>query len=378
MKRYSYFLFIMAILLFGFGLIILMSASSQYAMSSRDNLFAIFNGQLMKGIVGIILMIFFAGLPYQVLKTYSKWLLLAVVVILVITRTIMPEMNNVHRWFIVGPIQFQPAELAKLMLFVHLAKLLEEKKEVLTDLKNGYAYPVIWTVLIGILVISQPSISNAIIIFSVSFSMIMLAGARWKHLLSTFVGAGAPIVLVAMLLPYARLRITKFMAAMLNGQYDSQVKQAMIGLGSGGFYGRGIGNSWQRNLHLPEAYGDFIFSIAGEELGFIGTLIIILAFFAMFFIGIIIAKNAKDMFGQLLAFGLSASLLMHVLIHVGVSLGIMPPTGIPLPFISHGGTSLWVIFASVGIIMNIGLSNEPAPTTELADEEKSEEQVQTV
>ncbi|MBI2419714.1 MAG: FtsW/RodA/SpoVE family cell cycle protein [Ignavibacteriales bacterium] len=375
MKRYSYSIFITSILLFGLGLLILMSASSQYAIISRDNLFAIFTGQLFKGLGGIVLMILFAAVPYQVLKSASKWLLLAIIIVLIITRVAMPEVNNVHRWFVLGSFRFQPAEFAKLFLFIHLAKLLAEKKDVLHDLKEGYAYPVIWTIIVGGLVIAQPSVSNAIIIFSVSFCMIMLAGARWKHLFVTFLAGAAPITLIALVMPYARLRITKFLAAIFTGQYEGQVRQAMIGLGSGGFYGRGIGNSWQRNLHLPEAYGDFIFSIAGEELGFIGTLLIVLAFFLIFFIGIIIAKNAKDMFGQLLAFGISGFILMHVLIHIGVSVGLMPPTGIPLPFISHGGTSLIVIFIALGILMNIGFSNaKEAEVVEASD--TVEEQVQ--
>ncbi|MCE1187662.1 MAG: FtsW/RodA/SpoVE family cell cycle protein [Ignavibacteria bacterium] len=373
MKKYSYAIMASSFMLFGLGLIILMSASSVYSVENRESLFAIFNAQLLKGLVGFVLMIIFAAIPYEYYKSFSKPALFAIILVLIATRC-MASVNNVHRWFTLGFISFQPAEFAKIILFIHLAKLLEEKKEILTDFTQGFRYPLFWMIIVGGLVMIQPSFSNAIIILSISFLMITVAGARWKHLVSTLAAGLIPIVTAAMLVPYARGRIMKFVSAVFSGEnYDPQVHQSIIGLGSGGFIGRGIGNSWQRNLHLPEAYGDFIFAISGEELGFIGSLIIISFFFGMFFIGMIIAKNAKDMFGQLLAFAISGMFMVQALIHISVSVGLMPNTGIPLPFVSHGGTSLLMICVSLGILMRIGLTqNQDTPTIE-----PNEEQAQT-
>ena len=141
------------------------------------------------------------------------------------------------------------------------------------------------------------------------------------------------------------------------GNINLQVKQALLGLGSGGIFGVGIGHGQQSNLFLPEAYGDFIFAVMGEELGFIGSVVIVSGFLALFLAGIVIAKKTKDRFGQLLAFGISFSIVLYAFINIAVSAGLLPTTGLPLPFISYGGTSLTFLCISVGILINIALSN---------------------
>ena len=161
-----------------------------------------------------------------------------------------------------------------------------------------------------------------------------------------------------MIFTHSRERIISFISSIQNGSdLNFQVKQALYGLGSGGLAGVGIGHSRQSNLFLPESYGDFIFAILGEEMGFIGVLIVLLAFLFLFIAGIYIAKKATDRFGQLLAFGISFSILTYALTNASVAIGLIPTTGLPLPFISYGGTSLILMCISVGILVNIAISN---------------------
>jgi cell division protein FtsW len=352
MKKYSFALFFLATVTLALGLVFLLSASSIYSVQIRSNMFSIFFGQFVKAIGGIFLMIIFASIPYQRYKDFSKIAMLLIIVVLILTITVMHPIANVRRWFKLGPILFQPAEIAKLILVVHLAKLLEEKGEWLHDFHEGLRYPLFWIFVTTLLVVAQKSVSNSIIILATSLILLFVAGANWKQLATGVFAAGVPVFGLMMLFQHSRSRIQAYF-----GDGSLQLKQAMISLGSGGIFGLGIGNSQQRNLHLPEAYGDFIFSIVGEETGIIGALLVILLFVAIFVIGMIIAKNAKDKFGQYLGFGIAVLFLLHAIIHICVSTGLMPTTGIPLPLFSYGGTSLLVICASLGILMNIGFSN---------------------
>jgi len=164
-----------------------------------------------------------------------------------------------------------------------------------------------------------------------------------------------------MLFSHSRSRILTFITSLHSGRdINIQVKQAILGLGSGGLLGVGIGHSRQSNLFLPEAYGDFIFAIFGEEMGFIGSIILLVCFLALFIAGLLIAKKTKDKYGQLLAFGITFSIILYAFINIAVSVGLVPTTGIPLPFISYGGTSLIFLCISVGILINIALSNHLA------------------
>ncbi len=355
MKRYSFILFFLTIALLGFGLLILLSASSVYALHSRDNMFSIFIGQFTKAVLGIILMILFSAIPYEFYKKYTKYGLLIITFILIVTKISMPSLNNAQRWFSLGFFSFQPAEFAKLLLIMHLAKMIEDKQDVLQNFDDGFRYILFWVLAIAGLIIIQPNVSTAIIVVTISFSMLFVAGARLKHVFGSIMSVGLSGLAIAFILPHSRGRIFRFVNSLFyGGEFHMQVQQAIIGLGSGGFHGLGLGNSQQRNLHLPEAYGDFIFAIVGEETGFIGTILILAAFLLLFFLGIVIAKNAKDTFGKLAAFGIALSFLLHAIIHIAVSTGVIPATGITLPFISYGGTSLLVLCVSVGILMNIG------------------------
>ncbi len=204
----------------------------------------------------------------------------------------------------------------------------------------------------------QPNISSGIMLIIISLAVIYAGGARFKHIFISIIISGVIIGTAAMIFPHSRSRIFSFVNSVSSGgDLNFQVKQALYSLGSGGIFGVGIGNSMQSNLFLPEAYGDFIFAILGEEFGLIGSITVLLAYLVFLVCGILVAKKTKDMFGQLLAFGITISIVFYAFVNVAVTTGVFPTTGLPLPFISYGGTSLIFLCVSVGILINIAFTN---------------------
>ncbi len=358
MKKLAVIIFLDVFVLMLLGLIIVMSASSTYSEFKFDSLFHLFNSHLFKVILGIAAMTVFSFVPYDIYKDFSKPMMIGITIVLFVTLFVAPEVKGAGRWINLGFVTFQPADIAKLLLIIHLAYLLESKKELLGDLKKGFFYLFFWVLVISALVLIQPNVSNGILLVAVSLAMMFVGGAKLKHIFfATFICiiAGAA---VAMLFAHSRVRILTYLgSAEHGGSPNIQVKQALLGLGSGGLFGVGMGHSLQSNLFLPEAYGDFIFAILGEEVGFIGSCIVLLGYLIFFVAGILVAKKTKDKFGQLLAFGITFSITIYTFINVAVATGLVPTTGLPLPFISYGGTSLIFLCISVGILVNVALVN---------------------
>ena len=338
------------------GLIMVFSSSNMYSQIRFNDLYFLFSSHSMKVFAAVVLMLVFAFIPYEKYKDFSKYLLLGVFVLLFITL-FMPKFNGASRWLIIGPVRFQPSDLAKLVLIIHLAALLSEKGDKIKSFGNGLFYALIWVFGVCGLILLQPNVSTAMIIMFLSFTILYIGGARFKHIFSTVTITGVAGAAVAMLLPHSRERILTYIGSMQGaGEPNIQVSQAKIALGSGGWFGIGLGQSRQSDLFLPESYGDFIFSVLGEEMGFFGAVITLLVFLALFVIGLKIASRAPDKFGSLLAFGLSFNIVVSAFINAGVVTGLMPTTGITLPFISFGGTSIILFGISIGILLNIGNS----------------------
>ncbi len=358
MKKLAVIIFLDAFILMLLGLIIVMSASSTYSEFRFDSLFHLFNSHLFKVLFGIVLMTLFSFVPYEIYKDFSKPMIFGITFLLVITLIAAPSIKGADRWIHLGFISFQPADVAKLVLLIHLAFLMESKKENMGSFKEGFIYLFFWVILISALILAQPNVSNGVLLIVVSLAMLYVGGAKLKHIFSSAVVCLIAGIAAAMLMPHSRVRILTFInSAQHGGAPNLQVKQALLGLGSGGIFGVGMGHSLQSNLFLPEAYGDFIFAILGEELGFVGSVVVLSGFLILFLSGIIIAKKAKDTFGQMLAFGITFSIIIYSFINVAVSTGLVPTTGLPLPFISYGGTSLTFLCISVGILINIALAN---------------------
>jgi cell division protein FtsW len=360
MKKLALIIFFDAFVLMLLGLIIVMSASSTYSEFKFDSLFHLFSSHFFKVVFGILFMILFSFIPYEVYKEFSKPAILLITLILIITLFVAPEIKGAGRWIRLGAISFQPADIAKLILIIHLAFLLESKKDSLQYFKEGFLYLFLWIVIISGLVIIQPNISNGLLLPFISLMLLYVGGVKLRHIFAAALFCAFAGGIAALVFTHSRARLFTFVHSGQPGVKPYiQVRQALLGLGSGHFFGVGLGKSLQSNLFLPEAYGDFIFAILGEELGYIGSVIVLLSYLVFFFAGILIAKKAKDKFGQLLAFGISFSIVVYAFVNVAVASGIFPTTGLPLPFISYGGTSLIFICISVGILINIALSNLP-------------------
>jgi cell division protein FtsW len=358
MKKLAATIFFESTALLLLGLVIVMSASSTYSEFKFDSVYHLFNSHLFKVIFGFGLMVLFSFVPYEIYKEYSKPAIIFITVILLLTLFVAPSVKGAGRRISLGLFTFQPADAAKLILIIHLAALIELKKRFITDFKGGFVYLFTWVIVICGLILIQPNMSNAFLLAFISIVLLYVGGAKIRHILGSSFGCLFAGGTAAMIFSHSRERIFSFVNSLINGgDLNLQVKQALLGLGSGGIFGVGIGHGKQSNLFLPEAYGDFIFAVMGEELGFIGAVVVILGFFVLFFVGFKIAKRAKDKFGQLLAFGISFSIILYAFINVAVSTGLLPTTGLPLPFISYGGTSMSFLCISVGILINVAISN---------------------
>jgi len=358
MKKLGLTIFFDAFALMLLGLTIVMSASSTYSVFKFDSVFYLFNSHLFKVLFGISAVLIFAFIPYEYYRRLSKPAIIATAILLVITLLFAPNIKGAGRWLSFGVISIQPADIAKLVLIIHLALLLEAKANVIDNYRHGFLYLFIWIIGISGLIMIQPNISSGIMLILISLTVIYAGGAKLKHILVSMLISGVVIGIAAMIYPHSRSRIFTFVDSITSGgDLNFQVKQALYSLGSGGIFGVGIGNSMQSNLFLPEAYGDFIFAILGEELGLVGSIAVLVAYLVLLVCGILVAKKTKDQFGQLLAFGITISIVFYAFVNVAVTTGVLPTTGLPLPFISYGGTSLIFLCISVGILINIAFTN---------------------
>lgn len=359
MKKLGLILFFDSVVLMLIGLIIVLSASSSYSSFKFDSLFHLFNFHLVKVIIGFIFMIIFAAVPYDLYKGVSKQSIIVVTFLLVATLFFAPSIKGAGRWINLGLFSFQPADAAKLILIIHLAALIESKDKLIKNFKEGFFYIFFWVIVIAGLIIAQPNVSNAVLLVFICLTLLYVGGAKLSHILYSSLGCLITGAAIAMLFTHSRERIVSFINSQNTGaDINIQVKQAVLGLGSGGWIGVGMGHSRQSDLFLPEAYGDFIFAILGEETGFIGAVIVLLCYLTFFTAGVIIAKKCKDKFGQLLAFGVTFSITIYAFINIAVSSGMLPTTGLPLPFISYGGSSIIFLCISVGMLINIAFRNQ--------------------
>ena len=358
MKKLAVTVFFASFSLILIGLIIVMSASNTYSAAKFESSFHLFNTHLSRVVIGLFMMALFSFIPYESYKKFSKLAIIGAVLLLVITLIIAPQFKGAGRWLNLGIITIQPADIAKLLLIIHLAYLLEKKRDVILDFKNGFMYLFIWVMMIAGLIFIQPNVSTSALIIVIALTMLYVGGARLKHIfissLSLILAAGS----FAMILPHSRKRILGFVNSFGDGgTVNHQLKQGMLSLGSGGIFGVGIGNSRQSNLFLPDHTAILFLQFFGEETGFVGVIVVLLFYVVLFVAGILIAKKAKDKFGQMLAFGISFSIIIYAFVNAAVATGLFPTTGLTLPFISYGGTSIIFLCASVGILMNIAIYN---------------------
>ncbi len=352
------FLSVVALMLFSVAIVYSASASvSQHLFAGDPS--AVFRSHMIRVGLGLVTLFLGMKIDYHRYQNASKYLLLVGLGLLAYTLVAGTTIKGAQRWVSFGFIQFQPSEFAKYALVIHLAVLLAQKQKYIGDLKNGFLPLMVWIVAVVALVFLQPNFSTGLIILSISFLLLFIGRVRVKYLLGT-VAAGIPILLVyAVSAQYRWNRIMAFVTGNTDGLSKKaeaakyQIEQAVIGLGNGGLFGVGPGLSKQRELFLPESYTDFIYAIVGEEYGLVGASFLLAVFALILIRGIKTAKHAPDELGRFMAFGITITIAMYAMINAMVTTGIVPTTGLPLPLISYGGTSILFTSFACGVLLNI-------------------------
>lgn len=348
---------ISTLLLLGLGTVMVYSASSSVAAASHGDAAFYLKRHLVRVLFGLVIMAILSRARYVPVARLGRPLLVVSLVFLVLV--LMPSLGGVgakgaNRWMALGSFTFQPSDLARFALILWLADTLTRRREELGDLREGLL-PILGPVAAAtVLILAEPDFSTAMALLVICGGMIYLSGARLLHLGALAVSAAAPVWIFLMSSPYRRARITAFLDGGTDLQGTNyQVWQSLIGLGSGGILGRGLGDSAQKLRFLPEPFNDFIFSIVGEELGFVGAVLTLLLFLVLVVRGLRVARHAPDITGGLLAAGVSMTIGLYVLLNVGVVTSTLPATGLALPFISYGGSSLLFSLAGVGVLLSV-------------------------
>ncbi|OGE84652.1 MAG: cell division protein FtsW [Candidatus Doudnabacteria bacterium RIFCSPHIGHO2_02_FULL_46_11] len=340
-----------------FGITAIASASSVVSWNNQGNTYYYLVHQILFGVFpGLLLMVFFSKINYRFWQKIAPLLIVLVLILLlaVLIPGIGVEIGGARRWLDLGFTYVQPSEIAKLVLIIYLAAWFDKRHRNLSDFMTGFLPSLVMAGVVAFLIYLQPDMGTLIVLTITAAAMFFTAGSQIKHLLGT-----SALVLVALFLaiktaPYRAARIITF----LDPSHDPQgigyhVNQALLAVGSGGLLGYGYNNSVQKYNYLPEPMGDSIFAIIAEELGFIRVTLLMLLFVAFIWTGLNIAKRTPDNFAKLLAVGITTWIGIQAMINIGAMVAIMPLTGIPLPFISYGSSSLIAVLAATGILLNI-------------------------
>ena len=360
-KKYDKILLGAIIVLCVFGTVMLFSASSirslEITSNRTDTLYL--QAHLKRLIVGVFFMFFFMMLDYRKLKDWSLHILGGAVGLLILTlvMNLIQGTAGPSRWLYLGTYSIQTSDIARIALIIFMAAFIHEKREHLKDFYNGYLTCILAIGSIITLIVLQPDLSTTAMILIISFVMLFLGGARLMHMMATAGIALTFLSIVIMNWDYMRRRIEAFInPETVSTENLHQIKQSMISLANGGFFGLGLGNSFGKNHFLPTPHTDFIFAIVGEETGFLGTLFILTLFMFIFQRGIHIAKESPDIFGVMLALGISCSFILYAFINAAVVTNLVPTTGLAMPLISYGGSGVVIHLASFGILLNISQS----------------------
>jgi cell division protein FtsW len=325
-----------------------------------DNLYFL-KRHLIYLVLGLALMLAAMQLDLAGLRKVSKALLIfsIMLLVLVLIPHIGKETAGARRWFRIGPGTFQPSEIAKIAIIIYIADAMTRKKEVVKSFFYGYLPPILALGVVVGLILLEPDLGTAIAIAVIALIMMFASGIRISHIVASVL-ASLPVLYVLLFsVPYRRKRITAFLNPWADKRGTGfQVIQSFIALGSGGLFGVGLGQSRQKLFYLPASHTDFIFSIIGEELGFIGASAVVVLFALFVLQGMKIVFNAEGMFERLLSLGIVSLIALEALINIGVTAGALPTKGLPLPFISYGGSALVFHLVAIGLLLNVARSCE--------------------
>lgn len=347
-------IFLLSVVLFlvFIGVVMVFSASAIVSHEKFDTSYLFLIKQIIWTVMGVFLMLVLARIDYNKLQKFSRPLMVFSFSLLVLVLLI--ESGEIKRWLRFGMVNFQPSEMAKICLILYIADVLDRKGSKLQDFKKGLLPILAVAGIFLILIYAEPDLGTAVILGLVVLAMLFMGGVRLSHLLS-LVLASIPLLYFAVFhVAYRRERILTFINPWADAQrIGYQIVQALLALGSGGFFGKGLGASRAKLFFLPEPYTDFIFSIIGEELGFLGASLIIFLFVIIAWRGLYIATRAPNQFGNLLAAGITFLITFQAVLNISIVTACLPTKGITLPFLSYGGSSLVFSLAGVGILLNI-------------------------
>ncbi len=341
------------------GLVAVYSASSFKAQAEQLPDYYYVVRQAVGGAVGLVLLGLMSWMDYRRLRLLAWPVLLVTMAALIVlilpgTEAIAPRINNARRWLVIGPVILQPSELAKVALIVWTAARAVDKQDRMHSLSRGLLpFVLVWGVVVG-LIAAEPSLSAALLTLLLAALVLFAGGARIAHV-AMLAALGLPLLWLQLgNLGYQIERVMAFFGGLLDpSDVPYQLRQALIALGSGGLLGRGLGHGQQKFGFLPEPHNDFLFAMIGEEWGFVGVTGVILLFAAFAVVGYRVARQAMDPFGALLAIGMTNLIAVQALLHMGVNLALLPTTGVTLPLMSYGRSSLLVSLAAVGVLLNI-------------------------
>jgi len=361
---YDRFLLLGVLLLLGIGIVMVYSASSIVATKRFGSHTFFFYRHLVHALVAILVLVCCRYVPYSFYRTlvYPILGIALMSLIALYVPGVGHTVGGAKRWVRLFDVSFQPSEFARLALIIYLAYSMSKKQEKIKAFSVGFLPHAILFALFSILIVMQPDFGMAAMIALIVWIMLFVGGVRLSYL---FAALGATVPLAYYVLIHAPYRLERLLVFRDPWQYQGdagyQIVHSLMAFGTGGVFGAGIGNSYQKLFYLPEPHTDFVFSVVGEELGLVGVCAIMALYVMILWRGIVIAMKARDLFATFLATGLTAALGLQVCINAGVALGLMPTKGLTLPFVSYGGTSLVMNAVAVGILMNISAVTNRQP-----------------
>ncbi len=356
----------LVVILMAIGLLCLFSSSYAYALQNYGDSYHFIKKQVIFAIIGFGVMYFASRVNYHVYRRFA-WPVYGVTVVMLIVVLLLPPMSedlDFHRWLYIGSFSFQPSEIAKfsvILLFSHLISKYYNTR--MKEFKFGILQLGFLLALFCGLVVVETHLSATLLIFSIGASLMVIGGIKLRYVFGALgIGAGGAIAAIS-LIGYGNDRITSWLDPWSDERgVGWQIIQSLLSIGSGGFFGRGLGESRQKYLWVPEPHNDFIFSIVCEELGFVGAIIIIALFVALIWRGFTIAMRAPDKFGSFMAIGLTLQVGLQAALNIMVVTNTIPNTGISLPFFSYGGTALVMLLAQMGIVISISRASTVTKT----------------
>lgn len=354
-NRYDYYLFAVVFLLLCIGLIMVYSASHHIAAKKVGDESIFFRLHFYKVLAGLVLLISCAVIPYKFwLKSARVWLLIGIGLLVAVLVFGIQE-RNAQRWIQIYSFRIQPVDFVRLALIFYLCDAMIRKQDYLRNWKEGLLPQLFIIGVIAFLLINQPDMGSVVILLAISVVIFITAGVNLLHL--GLVGLLAvPVLLLKQ--NYHIVRVKNFLNSIFSDELSYQVNQSLISLGNGGIFGKGLDNSTQKLQFLPEPFTDFIFAIIGEEFGFLGTTVVLFLFLLLVLEGIRIARRCQDEAGTLLAVAITTSIGIYAFVNAAVVSNLLPTKGLPMPFISYGGSFMITSLAGVGILLNISQHNE--------------------